>query len=83
MDNPNVPKNPAYPVDSVQCYACEGSGCQICDDNGWLTPKNHRYGRRCLNAGCNNPLHPTSVSVYCSDDCAIIDATSERVYDDA
>lgn len=70
----NVPKDKAYPVDSVQCDKCGGYGCQVCDDRGWLIPKNHPGGRRCANSACNKPLHPTHIAVYCSNKCALDDA---------
>ena len=70
----DIPKDKTYPVDSVQCDGCGGNGCQACNDRGWLTPKDHSNGRRCMNSSCNKPLHPTHVAVYCSNECALKDA---------
>jgi hypothetical protein len=66
----DVPKDKHFPLDSVQCDSCGGNGCDVCGDKGWLTPANHPIGRRCEYAGCNMPLAPYSVSVYCSNVCA-------------
>ena len=73
----DIPKDKNYPVDSVQCDGCGRNGCQLCDDKGWLSPKDHPNGRRCANPACNKPLHPTHAAVYCSDQCALDDAQRE------
>jgi len=70
----NIPKDKTYPINSVQCNGCGGNGCQACNNRGWLIPKNHPNGRRCMNSVCNKPLHPTHVAVYCSNGCALNDA---------
>lgn len=70
----DIPKDKTYPEDSVQCNGCGGNGCQDCGGKGWLVPQNHPNGRRCANDECAKPLHPTSVPVYCSNDCASADA---------
>lgn len=69
-----IPKDKNYPENSVQCNGCGGFGCQICDDKGWLTPKDHPNGRRCSYIRCNKPLHPTQFAVYCLNKCALADA---------
>ncbi len=70
----DIPKDKTYPIDSVQCNNCGGLGCRICDGKGWLTPKGHSSGRKCANPSCNEPLHPTHVAIYCSNQCALDDA---------
>lgn len=69
----SIPKDKNYPSDSVQCGTCGGMGCSTCEDRGWLTPRTHRYGGRCYH--CDVPLNPAHVPVYCSDECALDDAT--------
>lgn len=70
----NIPKDKSYPKDSVQCDNCGGNGCNTCDQKGWHVPSSHPKGRHCAREGCDNPLHPTQIAVYCSDDCAFLDA---------
>lgn len=70
----DIPKDKTYPEDSAQCDSCGGNGCQDCDDKGWLTPKHHPWGRRCMYPACNKPLHPKNIAVYCSNQCAFKDA---------
>ena len=70
----NIPRDKNYPEDSVQCYGCGGHGCKDCDGKGWLTPRDHPLGRRCENSDCKKPLHPTWEPVYCSNNCATMDA---------
>jgi len=68
-----IPKDKAYPADAVQCDACGGLGCEACDNKGWL-PAGHPKGRRCAREACRNPIPPPQWAVYCSTQCAILDA---------
>ncbi len=69
----DIPKDKNYPADSVQCDNCGGWGCTVCDDKGWLTPASHPQGRHCSNPDCDQPLSPSHVAVYCSNECALDD----------
>ena len=68
-----IPKDKKYPADALQCDSCGGHGCKVCNQKGWL-PKDHTGGRRCFRNGCENPIPPAQVAVYCSNDCAFADA---------
>ncbi len=70
----DIPKDKNFPEGSVQCDSCGGWGCGVCEDKGWLTPTDHPNGRRCERKKCNKPLVPTQVAVYCSNECAALDA---------
>lgn len=70
----DIPKDKAYPANSVQCNDCGGHDCKTCENKGWLTPQDHLHGRRCMNSSCNKPLYPANVAVYCSNECALDDA---------
>ena len=70
----DIPKDKNYPTDSVQCDECGGWGCAVCDDKGWLTPKDHPKGRRCFYIPCSKPLYPAQIAIYDSNDCALNDA---------
>lgn len=70
----NIPKDKNYPADSVQCDSCGGLGCETCEQRGWFTPSDHPAGRKCYRDACDNPIPPGQVAVYCSDDCAYLDA---------
>ena len=70
----SIPKDQDYPIDSVQCSNCGGGGCQTCNNKGWLVPRDHPSGRRCMREACNEPIRPAHVAVYCSNQCAIDDA---------
>jgi len=74
----DIPKDKNYPEDSVQCDGCGGNGCELCGGRGWLTPRNHPDGRRCAYPKCNEPLHPTNIALYCSDECALKDAQATK-----
>lgn len=69
----SIPKDKNYPVDAVQCDECGGWGCAVCGQKGWL-PKGHLRGRKCIKDGCNNPIPPAQVAIYCSSQCAHDDA---------
>lgn len=69
-----IPKDPNYPHNAVQCNNCGGNGCEVCEDRGWLTPADHSGGRRCYRSACDKPILPTQFTVYCSDECARLDA---------
>lgn len=70
----DIPKDKSYPLDSVQCDTCGGNGCEQCDDKGWFTPSTHPSGRRCAKPGCDKPIPPNHIAVYCSSRCASEDA---------
>jgi len=69
----DIPKNKNYPPDAVQCDDCGGWGCTTCRDRGWL-PRGDPKGRVCERVGCNNPIPPSQIAVYCTDECARQDA---------
>lgn len=68
----DIPKDKSFPPDAVQCDMCGGHGCQTCQEKGWL-PKGHRDGRTCERPGCDKPISPAQVAVYCSNECAYED----------
>jgi len=70
----DVPRDKSYPPDSGQCDACGGNGCDKCDYRGWLIPKEHPGVRLCERSACGRPIPPAHVAVYCSDQCARLDA---------
>lgn len=70
----NIPRRGNYPNNSVQCNDCGGLGCLACGFRGWLTPQDHLGGRRCERVGCDNPILPAQVVIYCTDECARLDA---------
>jgi hypothetical protein len=69
----DIPKDKNYPPDAVQCDECGGHGCKLCEDKGWLT-KGDPDGRICARNGCDNPIPPAQVALYCSNACAFQDA---------
>lgn len=69
----DIPKEKGHPTDAVQCDDCGGHGCEACEGRGWQ-PKGHAKGRICARSGCENPLPPSQIAVYCSDNCAFRDA---------
>ena len=69
----NIPKDKDYPDGAGQCHDGGGHGCATCDQKGWL-PKGHLKIRKCEREECGNPLPPESVPVYCSGQCAMMDA---------
>lgn len=73
-NRPNIPKDKNYPEDSVQCNKCGGWGCKVCQDKGWLTPKNHPDGRKCEREACGKAIPPNYLAIYCTNDCARLDA---------
>jgi len=70
----DIPKDKNCPVNSVQCDICGGGGCGVCGDKGWLTPRDHPNGRRCMSKSCEQPLPPNHEAVYCTNQCAFNDA---------
>ena len=70
----DIPQDKTFPRDSVQCDLCGGQGCEVCDQKGWFTPADHPYGRVCERGECPTPIHPESIAIYCTDECAILDA---------
>lgn len=69
----DIPKDKDYPLGAGQCNDCGGHGCATCDGKGWL-PKGHLKIRKCYRDECGNALAPDSVPVYCSGQCAMMDA---------
>lgn len=69
----DIPKDKSYQPDSVQCDDCGGWGCQTCGNKGWL-PAGHPKGRKCFRDGCEKPIPPNQVAVYCTNLCAFLDA---------
>ena len=69
MDIPKDKNLPDYDVG--QCDDCGGHGCATCDNKGWL-PVEHPKVRGC--EFCGQPLEPSWVPVYCSNECAAADA---------
>ncbi len=74
----SIPKDKNYLSDSVQCGRCDGAGCSLCGDRGWLTPEIHPEGRRCYNDHCLLPLLPSHTAKYCSDECRKRDEDDEE-----
>lgn len=72
----DIPRDKSYPPDAGQCHNCGGWGCETCEQRGWL-PAGHPKLRHCYREACGKTLHPKSVPVYCSDECAFLDATDE------
>ncbi len=68
-----IPKDKNYPDDAVQCDSCGGFGCEVCRKKGWV-PKGDLRGRLCERRGCEKPIPPWQVAIYCSDECAWEDA---------
>ena len=73
----DIPKDKNYPEDSVQCHECGGHGCPECNNRGWFTPATHPKGRRCYRDGCEKPIPPNYMAVYCSDICFFLDADGD------
>jgi len=69
----DIPKDKNYPKNAVQCDDCGGWGCKTCGDKGWLTPTLHPKGRMCRRSTCDNPIPPSQIAVYCSNECAFAD----------
>ena len=75
----DVPKDKNYPPNAIQCDECGGYGCgdnpfgNPCGDKGWVLP-GHVLARYCARDGCNNPIPPSQVAVYCTKNCALDDA---------
>jgi hypothetical protein len=69
----DIPKDKSYPADAGQCNDCGGHGCATCGQKGWL-PKDHPKIRRCYRDLCFVVVPPDQVAVYCSNNCAFLDA---------
>lgn len=69
----DIPKDKTFPPDAVQCDDCGGHGCFTCRYKGWL-PKDHARGRKCYRDACLNAIPPSQIAVYCSNECAMMDA---------
>jgi hypothetical protein len=70
----DIPRDKSYPPGAVQCDDCGGWGCPACEDRGWFADPAYPRGRRCERAACGKPLAPDHVAVYCSNECALVDA---------
>lgn len=69
----DIPKDKNYPEDAAQCDICGGHGCGTCHDKGWV-PRGHPNSRLCERDGCEQPIPPNQMAIYCSNSCAIDDA---------
>jgi len=69
----DIPKDKNYPADAAQCDGCGGWGCAACGDRGWVPP-DHGRARKCHRDECGKLIPPTQVAVYCSNECAFLDA---------
>ncbi len=71
----NIPKDKNYPFDAVQCNHCgsRGEDCSTCENKGWL-PNGHMYARHCEREACLRSIQPNNQAIYCSDECAFMDA---------
>lgn len=84
----SLPAVGGWPAGSAQCNVCGGHGCLRCDQLGWYPPKTLEekaaeallpeapvdLRRKCENSECRNFIPPDHVAVYCSNDCARMDA---------
>ena len=69
----DIPRDKSYSDDAIQCDDCGGFGCPSCYNSGWVAP-NSPHARRCHLDGCEHPIPPFQVAVYCSNECALLDA---------
>ena len=69
----DIPKDKNYPNDAAQCDECGGFGCPACEDKGWVPPDS-THARKCLREACQEFIPPGQIAVYCSNECAFIDA---------
>jgi hypothetical protein len=70
----DIPRDKNHPSSAVQCGDCGGHGCNTCSNRGWLSA-GHPKRRVCLRDDCGMPLRPDHVAVYCSNRCAMMDAS--------
>jgi hypothetical protein len=85
----NIPAVKNWPPGSAQCHLCGGHGCEPCGERGWYPPPTPEEKaadllmrpdgltdnrRMCQNFECKNLLPPDQVAIYCSNDCARMDA---------
>jgi len=79
MTHWNLPRDKNHPSSAVQCGDCGGWGyhfddpCTTCEGRGWLEA-GHARGRHCHRDGCGKPIPPSQIAVYCSNECAAMDA---------
>ena len=75
----DIPRDKNYPPNAIQCDECGGHGCgdnpagNPCASRGWVLP-GHVLARYCYSDTCNNPIPPSQVAVYCTNECAMDDA---------
>lgn len=69
----SIPRDKAYPPSAVQCDGCGGHGCAGCGGRGWVGPDDMNV-RLCLHTRCKRPIHPARWALYCSNECARMDA---------
>lgn len=69
----DIPRDKTFSPTAVQCNGCGGFGCHICTQRGWL-PAGHQHGRHCARDGCGTPIPPSQIAIYCSNECALLDA---------
>lgn len=69
----NIPKDKNFPATAGQCDICGGYGCKTCNQKGWL-PAGHPKIRKCSRDACGAVISPDHVAVYCTNECAAIDA---------
>ena len=66
---PDIPRgDKGYPLG---CSNCGGAGCPDCDNRAVVYDEK---GRRCARRDCALPLNPAFIAVYCSNECAVVDA---------
>lgn len=68
-----IPRDKTWPTDAGQCDDCGGHGCVTCAQKGWL-PAGQPKIRKCLRSACGKALAPSWFPVYCSNQCAMMDA---------
>lgn len=66
----DIPRQKGYKGDAVQCDACHGHGCGVCEYRGWHADSQHPAGRHCEREGCDNIIPPHFAKGYCSQECA-------------
>lgn len=69
----DIPADKNFPLDAAQCDNCGGWGCKLCGERGWVAA-DHALARKCERIDCPNLIPPAHVAVYCSTNCAMLDA---------